>query len=1758
MGVEVSDYFELPTDTIKKPAVNPDFEGMTGLDAMPTLNPDFETTSEVASDGVSDNFEMEAGQIIDRSPDPKKTLSILEKARAIRGITGASVDESFQKAEVFTNTKDPQAKKLGTAIADRWTAEKLTVQIGQAGNNARKAYKRGDQAEYERWIKEYDTLSSRLPKLEDVEPAYPGGVFGKVISFGRRAVTGAAGLVSQQVEMVSGQQALEGYKESYSHSGPLSFAYLKYAGRQGLQSFIGIGEVEGGSAFMDMVKNGVDPSIADRFARGIGAINNMLELAQVATFVKMFPGAEAAISKATSGLIRKALLGPVFRNKALQLTVKLTSGAAGELGQEIAQEAVTFYGENFAAELNDAVKGTDLERNTDFLSRAKAIVRDFLPGVLALGAIPIGFQAFKKGETAKAGSVSTQKAITAVTEPSEMDVLRSEMARATEAKTVEAVRPAIEQATAAKAKEIASAEALTPQMVNEAVELADMQDAAEQVTAPAEVAPEVAQGTEVTVPPNVIKDAEGQPATLYHGSREKFDTFDKQKSGGMMFFAEDKTQAESYGDVGEYVVRSDKPIDLANLDYADKEVQNLINDWASEYDDWTDRETGEERPAIDWIESGDLYNFEGTGSGRRWRSLFKHLENNGYDSVRIFDVTDGVQSPTVVVFDPERIVRKADYEVASTGMAQPAEIAPTSQAMKEALPTKDLEGEAGYIYHATNVERAAQIADEGVVTHKPNEFTDQSEWPDGAVNKRSYWSEKAGIVWQFAPEEGAAVVLRTRQETQFKRESTGDIYTTKPVAPEAVEILGTDGNWYPIKDFYSTTGIQPTAAIQSPDATRASVDSGVWVDDATLGQFSGESWAKDELSTREDLRDVASYLADSGQATSFDSFVTAAKQIEITPRSDEYYQNIWDTTPKAEVELDEDQTVSTDALIDATIAAEEKQAKRVPVIDRLLAELEATPMWNPESETVSDVLTAKEEKASKAEAGEELSASRMANDLLRNKKKLVQKLTHDFLKTPGAGVGQEAINQVRALQESYTAKETKNLKQAKKAIQDWRTAHPGQSLIPEAQTILDRKSIKDISVGELIDLWKQSREIRQKGAAKTKAQREAIKARRVQMATDLMGEIPGGMLAERLGEFASEATQKQERALARKGKIKSNLEHPLRLFKSMGKTFEKVFWDDRKVWEGKEIIRQRRWDRSIADLYKKTGTTAKEMLRKLPGTDYYIDDLMTYYGQMQDSYGRKAVLFGNDENETTITRLVGQMPQKYKDFVDGVIDLNNRGYGEVEKVQIEQNATVAPKIDRYLPLRREGDFGKPFSAELSTDAGIRESVRVAGLQKGFTKERTVFKEGRQQSRIRTDFLNILAEQIAKESKYVEGEAWARDMGWLLGGKSKEGKQFLEAVKQKHGQPVVTFLKDYANAVVKPESFNGQDFQGLISRVFRNMSAAALMYKLSVAFIQVEGPFRTLSQLDLKQWHYLMAGLWKASTSPNKSAEFVYSKAPVMQAMAESEAIDPALQEGRGYKHSKTSAGLALQGARRGMQKGGYAMLQAMNKWTIVSEWTAVYYANRVKLGEEAAIKAANDAVYLNQPSGKLADAPRMYWTSKSNIILSFLQRFTRATNQMAQMMTVDLWNDLKTGHPGKALGVVLSFAIGAYLNGLRKRKRPPETPEEFAQDAIEGLTDTLGSMTYGAVSAAVAGATGDYTVGDIKPLESVYKAGAIGKDVLYGNVSEKEVYRLINLVMQATGLPVGAAENVVRSAYDFEEEKFRFDPVELFGRRPKE
>ncbi len=49
--------------------------------------------------------------------------------------------------------------------------------------------------------------------------------------------------------------------------------------------------------------------------------------------------------------------------------------------------------------------------------------------------------------------------------------------------------------------------------------------------------------------------------------------------------------------------------------------------------------------------------------------------------------------------------------------------------------------------------------------------------------------------------EGESAILRTKKTSNFLKEITGDIYTTKPINAKNVEILGEDNKWYPIIKF---------------------------------------------------------------------------------------------------------------------------------------------------------------------------------------------------------------------------------------------------------------------------------------------------------------------------------------------------------------------------------------------------------------------------------------------------------------------------------------------------------------------------------------------------------------------------------------------------------------------------------------------------------------------------------------------------------------------------------------------------------------------------------------------------------------------------------------------------------------------------------------------------------------------------------------------------------------------------------------------
>lgn len=150
-------------------------------------------------------------------------------------------------------------------------------------------------------------------------------------------------------------------------------------------------------------------------------------------------------------------------------------------------------------------------------------------------------------------------------------------------------------------------------------------------------------------------------------------------------------------------------------------------------------------------------------------------------------------------------------------------------------PTSSTPSEPGYLYHATVVHRAHDIAQSGGVrTHRPNFGTEQDVWPDGSTEKRSYWTARAGVAHSFVPEDGEPALLRARDvDVGAKRErGTGDMVATKRVPAAKVEIL-TDEGWQPLTTWSrGLEGAAPRRKVKtlslpkSPSATPSKIAKG--------------------------------------------------------------------------------------------------------------------------------------------------------------------------------------------------------------------------------------------------------------------------------------------------------------------------------------------------------------------------------------------------------------------------------------------------------------------------------------------------------------------------------------------------------------------------------------------------------------------------------------------------------------------------------------------------------------------------------------------------------------------------------------------------------------------------------------------------------------------------------------------------------------------------------------------------------------------
>jgi hypothetical protein len=111
------------------------------------------------------------------------------------------------------------------------------------------------------------------------------------------------------------------------------------------------------AAMEDADGNKMDINIARAAAFGVGAVNAGLEVAQVKMLLKTIPGSEKILKNA----IMEAVASKVLKERLAGVAAMYAGTVAKETAVELAQESTNIVMEHVAANVNNALKGTDIK-----------------------------------------------------------------------------------------------------------------------------------------------------------------------------------------------------------------------------------------------------------------------------------------------------------------------------------------------------------------------------------------------------------------------------------------------------------------------------------------------------------------------------------------------------------------------------------------------------------------------------------------------------------------------------------------------------------------------------------------------------------------------------------------------------------------------------------------------------------------------------------------------------------------------------------------------------------------------------------------------------------------------------------------------------------------------------------------------------------------------------------------------------------------------------------------------------------------------------------------------------------------------------------------------------------------------------------------------------------------------------------------------------------------------------------------------------
>lgn len=1635
--------------------------------------------------------------------------------------------EAYRNGQINVQLAD-----LGLAILKNQDTPATWAQIARLKKEVKGPY----SPELLRWWEKMGTAAAdQVPLMAETLKAAPAGA----------ALGGAAGALAGATVSLSptiGEEAV---------IPALTFGGMKLGA--GLAGAYRIGQIEAGSAVLDLLDAGVDPAIAKAAAWGVGAVNGALEMTEMGLLLKTLPGGRMLGHKALSAAVNKLVKQGTLRNLAAQHAVRFGTYLSAETAQEIAQESVSITAEEFSKALTEQLSGFEGHYATvaEIKKRLAEIGVKSLQGFTVLG-IP--------GSALSAGVDVVQQ----VRRPADLllpDLRTTEIpARAEEIPTVGAENPKL--ATVPAAEEIGSGPSTS--QAGGAASAGIAGPARPDLTAP-----------QTDYLRKLLHGWYLQPDVLTVG-----ELIDQERAAGelpgpildrLAFWLEGvRTVEDSYTIAG---MQSAVP-ELA-LEY-ERQVASVVERGIEAIAGQANQRL---LPASPADLSGDL-----TPPAAEEKSTIRNPKSAmaGRPAPEVLDAAlAGLSLESLKQKAKEIGIRvkgkkaqlaalisdaiKAKAGVAKKTRGERDELRATEQAIKDHPLYQEMERSGGYqeapLEMGYEGRTRTGLVDPGRTYYVEEKYRGDVEGYTGQPMTKGYdkaladritYDREKGQAWDQALQEQAL-------------EGGFDEFMRGLKAAVAAQRVGPGGiNESVLAEANKSN--DPFLRMLAEKRRLLRARHSAYDINAALDKIAAEY----EGMTRADYADLliaGGEIIDPADphpgSMKFKDFLDRLGQELGKPEGDSAWLRQYTTgvaeTPrlmherlKAEWQAVKTQEIAAELNLGQILKPEKKlTAQQEAEIEAVDAEKVAQQILEREKQTIFGQLIRgvfdeaaelgrlrqalhQAYRAGAAEGIAKAKAAYAAQEAKVKARKELRERVAKMLRIIHRPVGRSvALAQRLAIQEiqatvdpQFRAARTIAERQA---AREYFAQHPEEAPPARIMKIIGQKAYGELSVAEIEETARAIVALRRAGKA---AQTAKVEARAAQQEVDIeavVDALTGGQPLP--ADFTRPSLHEKQRGT---GEAVRNLWlhtlTPERLFdwldrqkNYLGDMF-RIFWTqvaDAEAVKQKWILARRKAAQQILKDLNLTVDDLTADALEINGQTASVQDVLGIYNHCLNLEAKMAIQFGNEigpADQGRVADYVENQRPVLKQLSDWILE---HGYDEHFNRLYEASAQAedrsVQRVNNYSPMRRmEVDF-TPHEESLRLEKMQRAYFKKGYAEKGFTISRAEIPPEYQKP-IRVDSWTLLLEQIEREEHYIAFADLVRRLQRML----KEDR-VRSALRSRGGRDVEDLVQHYVDAVGNPNIYRTYGLVGWFLRRMRQHTAIAYLgVKLSTTLKQPVSLARYLPYAGL---NLAKAGL-EYVANPAAIRQFVVERDPLIEAPALERELEELKQADRaGYEKIQSAVG-----------RVGFKPIEWTDGVGRTIGWYGVYLQEMQEHGDEAkAIQQARLATSLSQAGARSFQLPELY---RTNDYVNAVLQFTNELNKLWNIESYDLPMLLKNGHYEQAFKMFVGIGIEASVMWMLANRSVPDEPKDwlnlFATE-FESSIPVLGPVLV----AAQKGFGG----GDLPIVEAPARAYAalkkLGAKAVTGDADEKMALqaagKLYEAVAVGAGLPYTGPRDVVRT-----------------------